>query len=585
MEFFYKKNKNRDLFSELEKDINGTFKCIQNYIPLYSRYFSLNETNWNTINLNNSKSIRQIERKYNDNHFSVILNNGKTADSFFKLAPLLDPVRYMVGKYKDISINDTPIHEQLPRHDIKGYSKLDDPNNMAYTDGFFTYLSSKLKTTYYNPHCLEFYGSYLSIKHNYKINVFDDIEYLYESEYFLENLDKDFTINGDVDNELINFNTRKNKERIQLNKTIDAISISSLDENEFNTVFNKSDTDTTIIHLSDIKSIDDLVLHSSSKISTCSNKSESTCSSRTSCTSNTSNQNEDSENSDDENSQTGETNNSEKEINNSLHDEDSGCDTSSETSEYLEAEFKQFPVQIIAMEKLHMTLDKYMEDYMIPKDEWLSIFMQIFMILLTYKKAFEFTHNDLHTNNIMFNETDDEYLYYKFNNIYYKVPTYGKIYKIIDFGRSIYKFRGKLICSDSYHHDGDAATQFNFGPYYNKDKPEIKPNYSFDLCRLACSLYDNFVDDDDEKTEDELDDIRDLVIEWCQDDANRNILYKKNGKDRYPGFKLYKMITRTVHNHTPERQLNKNLFRQFSTKLRNVNRQKLINIDVIKSEC
>ena len=36
------------------------------------------------------------------------------------------------------------------------------------------------------------------------------------------------------------------------------------------------------------------------------------------------------------------------------------------------------------------------------------------------------------------------------------------------------------------------------------------------------------------------------------DDNGKNILYKKNGEERYPNFKLYKMIARIVHNHTPE---------------------------------
>ena len=35
------------------------------------------------------------------------------------------------------------------------------------------------------------------------------------------------------------------------------------------------------------------------------------------------------------------------------------------------------------------------------------------------------------------------------------------LFKIIDFGRSIYTFKGKLICSDSFHSKGDAATQYN----------------------------------------------------------------------------------------------------------------------------
>ena len=54
------------------------------------------------------------------------------------------------------------------------------------------------------------------------------------------------------------------------------------------------------------------------------------------------------------------------------------------------------------------------------------------MILITYQKAFALTHNDLHTNNVMFNETTIEYLYYKIDNKYYKVKTYGKIFKIIE---------------------------------------------------------------------------------------------------------------------------------------------------------
>ena len=35
---------------------------------------------------------------------------------------------------------------------------------------------------------------------------------------------------------------------------------------------------------------------------------------------------------------------------------------------------------------------------------------QIIMILITYQKIFNFTHNDLHTNNVMFIKTDKKYL-------------------------------------------------------------------------------------------------------------------------------------------------------------------------------
>ena len=40
-------------------------------------------------------------------------------------------------------------------------------------------------------------------------------------------------------------------------------------------------------------------------------------------------------------------------------------------------------------------------------------------------------------------------------------------------------------------------------------------------------------------------------------------MYRRDGKERYPGFKLYKMIARNVHQHTPENQLKYPIFSQF----------------------
>ena len=103
-----------------------------------------------------------------------------------------------------------------------------------------------------------------------------------------------------------------------------------------------------------------------------------------------------------------------------------------------------------------------------------------------------------------------------------------------------------MFCSDSYKQKGDAAGQYNFKPYYNKNKPEIKPNKSFDLCRLGTCLFDFYVIDEDElHDEEEMDftkedlDISDIIKTWCLDTKGRNIAYKKNGEERYNDFKLY----------------------------------------------
>jgi hypothetical protein len=75
-----------------------------------------------------------------------------------------------------------------------------------------------------------------------------------------------------------------------------------------------------------------------------------------------------------------------------------------------------------------------------------------------------------------------------------------------------------------------------------------------------------------------------MVIRWCTDDKGRNILYKNNGEERYPDFKLYKMITRTVHNHLPDNQLDNQLFYKYLSTRKKVGRKaKMINIDQLPS--
>ena len=78
------------------------------------------------------------------------------------------------------------------------------------------------------------------------------------------------------------------------------------------------------------------------------------------------------------------------------------------------------------------------------------------------------------------------------------------------------------------------------------------------------------------------DPIKRLIVEWCLDDKGINMLYKNNGTDRYPDFKLYKMIARCVHNHTPQAQLERPEFEAFS-KFKGEIPEQVINIDNIPS--
>jgi hypothetical protein len=266
-------------------------------------------------------------------------------------------------------------------------------------------------------------------------------------------------------------------------------------------------------------------------------------------------------------------------------DSDSNSETCIENNsieeETLLLTFPKFPIQLICMEKCDNTLDDLILKEKISQDEWFSALMQIIMILITYQKMFAFTHNDLHSNNIMYCETNKKHIYYVYKKNVYKVPTFGKLYKIIDFGRAIYKYKGKIFCSDSFQLGGDASTQYNTEPYFNDKKPRLEPNFSFDLCRLACAIFDYVVEDmEDIKNINECSPLVKLIVEWCIDDNGINVLYKNNGMERYPDFKLYKMIARHVHKHTPQNQLDRDVFRKYKIngKLSQKN-DDIINID------
>ncbi len=61
-----------------------------------------------------------------------------------------------------------------------------------------------------------------------------------------------------------------------------------------------------------------------------------------------------------------------------------------------------------------------------------------------------------------------------------------------------------------------------------------------------------------------------------------NILYKNNGQERYPDFKLYKMIARSVHGAIPSAQLGHELFKYYITSKKKLSKNaKIMNLDNI----
>ena len=96
---------------------------------------------------------------------------------------------------------------------------------------------------------------------------------------------------------------------------------------------------------------------------------------------------------------------------------------------------------------MEYTLENLIEDleHEITEDEWFSILFQICFGLSVAHKRNKFVHNDLHCSNIMFTETEQEYLYFKYKSRVYRLPTFGRITKIIDFGRATFEVDGNLF--------------------------------------------------------------------------------------------------------------------------------------------
>ena len=582
----YQKRKNVELFKSLEKPSSLFLSKTQNYIPIYNRFFSLNESNYNNINLNHKwyiSSINESENMDDDTDYNKLYscriknvnNNSKTKDRdlFFKMAPLLDPFKYLIGKYNndDKILNLPSINSDETTCD----SKILDMNNSAYVDGLFLFLSSNLIYENNFQHGVDYYGSFLAVKNNFVLNIYDDVDYLNNSEFFNKNKNVLFKVD-DYDHlfQFQNQDTKMKPLKIEHNSSVKSnISIKSFDNTVFEDMFNDENN---LVNLEDLKGCDyseliditnsNMTNDNDNKVSL---KSNSTCSSRTSYTLDGEMEDpqsdplleKDVEKNDEKNDEKNEDKNEEKD-----EDEDEEEDDDSfEEEERINAIIPQFPVQVICMEYCENTFDDLILSNDLKEEEWMSAFMQIIMILITYQKAFAFTHNDLHSNNVMYNYTDKKFIYYCYKKQYYKVPTFGRIYKIIDFGRSIYKYNGKLFCSDSFQTGNDAATQYNTEPYFNEKKPRLEPNYSFDLCRLACSIFDYVVEDMSEVQDlSKCNPVQRLVVDWCLDDKGINVLYKNNGQDRYPDFKLYKMIARCVNNHTPQAQLERPEFKAYT---------------------
>ena len=530
----YEKRKNKGLFSDFKKLKSIDVQEIQNYIPIYTTFFNFKENS--NINLNHSNYLSGIkdndaeptnlnDRMFAEKIFNVeITNKGKSqnAKSFLKLSPVFDISKFLTGKY---DLKDETFYI-LPNIEKDGHPSLYDNNNISYVDSLFSFLSSQILNNYGFVNALDYYGSFLSVIKNFPVDISEDIEYFVDSDYFMKNRNKLFKIDMEMQEPLTILDDDVDLVFDEI-ETFDCNTLEKELEKELENELEKSSENDSEFKESEITL----------------ENSESECSES------------DSDESD------------EGTIEGLDEDSETIYSTENSLDNQLNVVFNKCLVQITSLEHCTNTLDSLILKSM-PDDELLACLFQIIMSLIVFQDSFSFTHNDLHTNNIMFIPTSEEYLFYCYKGQHYKVPTFGK--------RSIYKVGSNIICSNSFQPKGDAHTQYNTEPYYNAKKKRIDPNFSFDLCRLACSMWDNYFTISNVDKIIEKNKIVKIIDDWCRDDAGISVLYKPNGRERYPEFKLYKMIARTVHNHTPHAQLLREEFQQFR-----VEPVKSINIDLI----
>ena len=519
----YNYGKKKEQYSFL-KSVSREFELenIQRYFPILSDFlkyrnnfdkkFKILDNKYIVRRLNST--LDEFDNNYenqNKKFFGEIKNNNKKfskifkKDIFTKVNSILDPMCYMMGYYSKPENIFIPTIKNKIKFDKYTFKKVNTTNNTAYIDTFSTFILSKLVEN--NKTCAFplYYNSFVGIKKNFYYNITEEYDSIKKTDWFYEGINKKkynihcFKKNIDLNNDFEELDDYDSEEYPIVNiKCVNGDEYTNdpfVVDNNNNNLKNELDDLIDIDIDSDIDNI-----------------------------------------------------------------YDSGDDYSQGSldlndNDYMEEyylEMKNVPVTLTFMEAFDNTLEDLCKTD-VSEDELICHLFQICFGLSIAQKEYDFYHNDLHTANIMYNNTTDAYIYYKVQNIYFKIPSYGKIMKIIDFGRAIFTVNSKTYFSDVFEYDGEAYGQYTY-PVKDFSKKKVLPNKSFDLSRLSTTLLDDIPKLNSDNTD--MLNLKKLLIKWVTD---------KYGKDvrRYEEFDLYKIIARRMDNAIPIEQLSDDIFKKY----------------------
>lgn len=426
---------------------------------------------------------------------SIQTISGKTVETHRKTTSILNAFRWMRGDYGSLGL---PTSKEVSAEIT---AKLQSPHTAAYVGALASVVLSESDC----PNFPKVYGVYCGIAKLFAFDISDDYEDLSERQWFPQNIGKTFQLRMRPSVGTPQFqHTRETRPKLlvegdaalgevaDLEREHHSIQSASVTEERGHPQTDESDDDVSTASTEDVFAIE-------------------------SCDCST---------------------------------DGSFCeDDGNESEPFAWADISNIPVVTTVLEKCTGTLYDLLKLDEDPAHH-MAFIAQVVVALAFAQRTFALTHNDLHGNNIMYVPTDREFLSYSLDSVLYCIPTHGYIMKIIDFDRAVFQVRltgmreAKTFMSDQFQEDEEAGGQYNTEPFYTQKQPEFKANPSFDLARLATSLFwDMFPGGPAVASSHPL---RSILIRWMTLPDHTSVLFgKENPKhDRYHGFNQYKAIAR-----------------------------------------
>jgi hypothetical protein len=529
------------------------FTDLQTFFPTLSRIYRLSKHQSPHVWLDNKWRIVGLDISGTSGPCNLQLVNSRDASgasidseskrAYLKVTHLLDPIRWMKGRYS------LPQHTGLPWHTrtwFTAMNKLQDPDNQAYVEAMASYALGRLREEGVSPHFNEFYGAFCARAAVYRYNLSDEYQSFKNARWFWNGQKRGLYSLCVVD--------AANPEKPVLEELVnellrepsvmdDSDERSSVSEEEI--AVEGGDTgpeEVGSLHSDDLSEMDF-------------------------------------ESSGDEDTEEGGGTGDEE----TDSDDEDAAETDDEDDYRIYSVFRKFPVMLIAVEENRGTMDQLLDNEKavgVPigtpewEERWSAWLFQVVAALSCAQSLLGFTHNDLHTNNVVWTETTEPYLWYK-NRAggVFRIPTFGKLFRLIDFGRSIFSINGKCFISDDFRTGNDAEGQYCFKPLHPHPREEerVAPNPSFDLSRLAVSLLDGVFPEAPAEKEggtvlskeeglvvrETVSPLYNLLWSWMVDDDGENILIQPDGEEKFPDFGLYRHIAAKVHSAVPAQQFSR----------------------------